>query len=168
MIRVQCPKCAWRFAVEEVMRGRTDRCPQCATPVPVPREPGGEAPAVPVLARWGTFLKTPLSETDDKLRPEFDRYLDSLAAAVLPLSLFPATGPGADLIIPITLKAGGKPEFSALVQPSELMPDPAALAKLFQALFAVRAPVTRGPAAQATLVFAVRGGSGQLQLAGDG
>ena len=163
MIRVQCPKCAWRFAVEEVMRGRQDRCPQCATPVSVPADPAADAPAVPAIARWGTFVKTPLAEIDDKLRPEFDRYLDALAAAVLPLNLFPPTGPGADLIVPVTLKTGGKADFTALVQPGELMPDQAALAKLFAALFAVRAPVTRGPAAEATLVFAVRGGSGHLQ-----
>jgi hypothetical protein len=163
MIRVQCPKCAWRFAVEDEMRGRADRCPQCATPVPVPRDPGGEAPAVPAIARRATLVRTPLWDADDKLRPEFDRYLDALAVAVLPLPLFDATGPGADLFIPITLKTGGKLDVSALVQPGDLMPDQSALAKLFAALFAVKAPVTRGPAAEATLVFAVRGGSGQLQ-----
>src|SRR5207244_7970552 len=103
MVRVQCPKCAWRFAVEEEMRGRADRCPQCATPVPVPRDSGGEAPAVPVIARRATFVRTPLSDVDDKLKPEFDRYLDALAAAVLPLNLFDATGRGPDLFLPITL-----------------------------------------------------------------
>jgi hypothetical protein len=163
MIRVQCLKCAWRFAVEDAMRGRNDRCPQCATPVPVPRDSAEDAPAVPALARWGTFVKTPLSEIDDKLRPEFDRYLDALVAAVLPLNLFPPIGPGADLIVPVTLKTGGRASFTTLIQPGELMPDAAALAKLFAALFAVPAPVTRGPAAEATLVFAVRGGSGQLR-----
>src|SRR4051794_39511212 len=159
MIRVQCPRCAWRFAVEDVMRGRADRCPKCATPVPVPAD---EAPPVPVLARFATVVRVPLSEIDDRVRPDFERYLDALAAVVLPLNLFDPAGPGADLLVPVTLDAGGRASFSALVQPGELMPDQASLATLFRTLFGVKAPVTRGPAAEATLVFAVRGGSGLL------
>jgi len=167
MIRVQCPKCGWRFAVEEAMRGRQDRCPQCATSVAVPADPVGDASAVPVVARWGTFVNTPLSDVDDQLRPAFDRYLDALAAVVVPLTIFPAIGSGADLIVPVTLNTGGKAGFTAYVLPAETMLDPAALARLFQVLFAVPAPVTRGLAASATLVFAIRGGSGQLQRPGE-
>jgi len=166
MIRVQCPKCAWRFAVEDEMRGRQDRCPQCATPVAVAASPGEEAPAVPTIARWGTFLRTPLSETDDRLRPEFDRYLDALVVEVTRLKIYAPQGPGGDLIIPVTLETGGKASFSALMQPVEQMLDTPALTQLFQALMAVRAPVTRGPAGEATLIFAIRGGSGLLQLTG--
>lgn len=162
MIRVQCPRCAWRFAVEDVMRGRQDRCPQCATPVCVPADPAAEAPAVPVVARWATFVTVPPSEIDDRLRPEFDRYLEALAAAVLPLKLFAATGPGADLFVPVKLNAGARVDVSAVVNPGDQMPDAPALALLFQKLLAVKPPATRGPAAEATLVFAVRGGSGQL------
>lgn len=167
MVRVQCPKCAWRFSVEEDMRGGIDRCPQCATPVPVPASPADEVGPVPVLARWGTFVRVPLSETDDRLRPDFERYLDALVAAVLPLDLFDPTGPGADLIVPVTLSTGGRGSFTALVQPGELFPDEAALGRLFAALFAVPAPITRGAAAEATLVFAVRGGSGLLRRPGE-
>jgi hypothetical protein len=53
-------------------------------------------------------------------------------------------------------------DVSALVNPGDQMPDAPALAVLFRALLAVKPPVTRGAAAEATLVFAVRGGSGQL------
>jgi hypothetical protein len=165
MIRVQCPRCAWRFAVEDDARGRQERCPQCAASVAVAADPAGDAPAVPTVARWGTFVSTPLSEVDDRLRPEFDRYLAALDAAVRTCDLFDPTGPGADLIVPVTLNPGGQPEFTAYVLPGDLMPEEPALAGLFRALFAVPAPATRGDAAQATLVFAVRGGSGQLQLA---
>ncbi len=167
MIRVQCPRCAWRFAVEDDMRGRQDRCPQCATPVPVPLNVTEDAPAVPVIARWATLIRTPLSELDDRLRPEFDLYLNALAIEVLRLNIFPPSGAGADLIVPVTLETGGRASITALVQPTDLMPDPAALAVLFQALFAVRTPVTRGQSAEATLVFAVRGGSGQLRRPGE-
>ncbi len=149
------------------MRGRQDRCPQCATPVPVPVNPSNDAPAVPVIARAATLVRTPLSETDDRLRPEFDQYLNTLVVEVLRLNIFAASGPGADLIVPVTLATGGRASFTALVQPTDLMPDTAALAELFRVLFAVRAPVTRGPAAEATLVFAVRGGSGQLHRPGE-
>lgn len=161
MIRVQCPKCAWRFAVEDEMRGRADRCPQCATPVPVSANPSNDAPAVPVISRAATVLRVPLSEVDDRLRPEFDQFLNSLAAEVLRTNLFAPAGPPADLLIPVTLSAGGRASFSALVQPGELLPDAATLAGLFQVLFAVRAPQIRGSAAEATLIFAVRGGTQQ-------
>jgi hypothetical protein len=165
MIRLQCPKCAWRFAAEDNTRGRSERCPQCATPVPVATNPAGDAPAVPTIARWATFVNTPLSEVDDRLRPEFDRYLVALDTAVRTCDLFAPTGPGADLIIPVTLKTGGQPDFTSYFPPADQIPSEAALAAMFRALFAVPAPITRGPAAQATLIFAVRGGSGQLQLA---
>jgi len=149
------------------MRGRQDRCPQCATPVPVPINAAEDAPEVPVLARWATTVHTPLSEVDDHLRPEFDHYLNSLASEVLRLNLFGPVGPGAELIVPVTLETGGRASFTTLVQPTDLMPDTAGLAKLFHALFAVKAPVIRGPNAEATLVFAVRGGSGQLRRPGE-
>jgi hypothetical protein len=167
MIRVQCPRCAWRFAVEDEMRGRQDRCPQCATPVPVVANPDEGAPAVPTIAIWATIVRIPLSEADDQLRPEFDRYLTALGVEVRRLNVFAPNGPGADLIIPVTLDTGGRANFSAIVQPTELMLDTAGLAELFRALFAVRIPVTRGAAAEATLVFAVRGGSGQLKRPGE-
>ncbi|MCE9562797.1 MAG: zinc-ribbon domain-containing protein [Planctomycetes bacterium] len=167
MIRVQCPKCAWRFAVEDEMRGRQDRCPQCATPVPVATDAGGDAPEVPTVASWATLTRTPLSEIDDKLRPEFNNYLAALSAGVHRLNLFPVAGPGIDLIVLVTLGTGGKANFDVMTQPMEAMLDTAGLAELFRALFAVRTPATRGPAAEATLVFAVRGGSGQLQRPGE-
>jgi len=133
----------------------------------VPANSSEDIPEVPVVARWATLVKTPLSEIDDQLRPEFDRYLDALVVEVLRLNVFSPGGPGADLIIPVTLETGGRASFTTLVQPTDLMPDTAGLAKLFQALFAVKAPVTRGPNAEATLVFAVRGGSGQLRRPGE-
>ncbi|MBA4187911.1 MAG: hypothetical protein C0467_07820 [Planctomycetaceae bacterium] len=149
------------------MRGRQDRCPQCATPVPVPTNAAEDVPEVPIMARWATTVHTPLSEVDDQLRPEFDQYLNALASEVLRLNIFGSVGPGAELIVPVKLETGGRAGFTALVQPTDLMPDTAGLAKLFQALFAVKAPSTRGPTAEATLVFAVRGGSGQLRRPGE-
>jgi hypothetical protein len=137
------------------MRGRHDRCPKCATSVPVV----ADAPAVPAIARAATQLRVPLSEVDDRQRPQFDQFLDALAAAVLRLNLSAPEGPPADLYIPVTLNPGGRATLSALVDPGELMPEPAALAELFRVLFAVKPPVTRGPAAEATLVFAIRGGT---------
>ncbi|WP_439627922.1 hypothetical protein [Gemmata sp.] len=160
MIRVQCPRCGHGFTVEDEMRGRQDRCPQCATPVPVPATAAGDAPAGAVLARVSTTVTVPLSDADADVRPEFDRYLAALAAQVERLSVFAPTGPAADLVIPVTLATGGRGSFTVLVNPSEQMPDTAGLAGVFQALFGVKPPVTRGPAAEATLVFAVRGGSG--------
>lgn len=115
-----------------------------------------------------TIVKTPLSETDDRLRPEFDRYLVALDAAVRVCDLFAPTGPGADLLITVTLKTGGNADFVARVLPADQIPGQPALAALFRALMAVPAPVTRGAAAEATIIFAVRGGSGQLRLVGDG
>jgi hypothetical protein len=165
MIRVQCPKCAWRFAADDNLRGRSERCPQCATAVAIPASPASDAPAVPTIARWATFVNTPLSDVDDRLRHEFDRYLDALSTAVRACDLFAPTGPGADLLVPVTLHTGGKPEFTSYFLPAESIPREAAIAALFRALMAVPAPVTRGPAAQATIIFSVRGGSGQLQLA---
>ena len=158
MIRVQCPRCGHGFTVEDEMRGRQDRCPQCATPVPVPAT--GAAPAGAVVARVSTTVTVPLSDADADVRPEFDRYLAALAAQVERLSVFPPTGPAADLVVPVTLATGGRGSFTVLVNPSEHMPDTAGLAAVFQALFGVKPPVTRGPAAEATLVFAVRGGAG--------
>jgi ribosomal protein S27E len=159
MIRVQCPRCGHGFIVEDEMRGRQDRCPQCATPVPVPAT--GDAPASSVVARVSTTVTVPLSDADADVRPEFDRYLDALAAHVERLTVFAPTGPAADLVIPVTLATGGRGSFTVLVNPSEQMPDTAGLAAVFQALFGVKPPVTRGPAAEATLVFAVRGGAGR-------
>lgn len=159
MIRVQCPRCGHGFAVEDEMRGKQDRCPECATPVPVPRTT--PADAAPVVVLVSTTVTTPLSDADADVRPAFDRYLDALAAEVERRTVFAATGPGAELVVPVTLATGGKGSFTILVQPTDLMPDTAGLAGLFQALFGVKPPVTRGPAAEATLVFAVRGGSGK-------
>lgn len=159
MIRVQCPRCAHGFAVEDEMRGKQDRCPQCATPVPVPRSTG-DASARAVVSRVSITVTRTLSDADADVRPAFDRYLDALAAEVERRNVFTLTGPGADLTIPVTLATGGKGSFTVLVHPTDLMPDTAGIAGLFQALFGVTPPLTRGPAAEATLVFAVRGGSG--------
>ena len=164
MIRVQCPKCTSRFEVEDEMRGRGDRCPKCASLVPVPRESNQQAPVSRVITHAATIVKAPLSELDAELRPEFDRYLDALAGAVLSLKLFPVNGPGADFFITLTLHTGGKTDYSAVLEPGGQIPDPATLANLFAALFAVRAPVTCGPAAEVTIVFAIRGGSGRASV----
>jgi hypothetical protein len=153
MIRVECPRCGHGFAVEDDLGGRSDRCPNCATAVRVPRS-AAETPSEGAAA---IHVTVPLEECDGELQAAFDCYLAALAAAVPALKLFPATGPGAELIIPVTLKPGGNPEFTAIVEPAEEMLDPPSLARLFAALFAVEPPATRGPAA-ATITFAIRGG----------
>ena len=157
MVGVRCPKCGHEFAVEDAMRGRNDRCPRCAAAVPVRAAGPGSA----VLVRLPAVVRIPLSDADAPLKPEFDRYLDALAAVVLASDLFAADGPGAEYLVPVTLAPGGRPSFAALTVPGELMPDRSALAVLLAALFAVPAPQLRGTSAEATLMFAVRGGSGR-------
>jgi hypothetical protein len=166
VIRVKCPRCARGFAVEDAMRGRSDRCPQCATPVPVPAS--DRPPAA--VSRRGVVVEIPPPETH-RNRPDLDRYLDALAAAVEQTDLFPPTGPGADLFVPVKVKSGGKVDLSAYTDPGDLMPDSGELVRLFQALLAVpvpdvQLPDPRRPVVQVVLRFAVRGGTGRPHAAG--
>jgi hypothetical protein len=150
MIPVGCPRCGHRFAVEYEMRGRADRCPTCATPVPVPAD-------VPAVARTGTAVVIP--PYDPAARADFDRYLDTLAGAITRSEVFAPAGPGADLVVTVILD-GGRAGFDLAVTPADASPDAAGVAGLSAALFAVPVPAARG-GARAALAFAVRGGAGR-------
>ncbi len=132
MIRVPCPRCQNAVEVEDDRRGRTDRCPHCATTLSIPKL------AIPSRA------SLTLRRVDTSLAPSGDvplaQYLNKLSLVVLQSDVFAAKDLTGEFTITISFKSPGQVSFAATTSPPELMPDTVSLSYLLAGLFAVPEP----------------------------
>jgi hypothetical protein len=162
MIKVQCRRCKWRFAVLDEMLGMTDRCPQCGEAMAISAQTTN-APEPTAIVLWRTFILTEPSLVAQRIgKDALDRYLRSVDVGIRDLLAGMPRQGGADLTIKGALLPPGKLDCSLYMLPPAAMFNTETLRVIFQRLFALPVPPVQEGNVEFSIFFSLWGGSGLL------